>query len=157
MADVDEPGHAARPPGWPRRWVAAAGLAAIVIAALVAVPALLRPPPDRAPRALTTIEQITVDPLAIPLSATEILALLDRPADLGPLSDPRRRSACLAALGYPGGSAIRGARELTIAGRPAVLLLLDGEEPGRYAAIAVAPSCNAADSGQLTQTALRRP
>ena len=139
MADVHEPGHAARPPGWPRRWVAAAGLAAIVVAALVAVPALLRPPPDRAPRALTTIEQITVDPLAIPLS------------------DPRRRSACLAALGYPGGSAIRGARELTIAGRPAVLLLLDGEEPGRYAAIAVAPSCNAADSGQLTQTALRRP
>ena len=155
---VGGPSHAMQHRRRKRRWpVTAAGLAAVTVAVAIAVPALRQPPGITPANTPTSIQHITVDPIRIPLSAAELLGLRDRAPDFGPLADDRRRSACLAALGYPGGSPIRGAAPITVAGHPAVLLLLDGEQPGSYVGIAVRPTCNAADSAALTETVVPGP
>src|SRR6201994_2699953 len=79
-------GHLPRPT---RLTVAAIGLAAVAVAAWLGVTALLTPPTPL-PSRPTTIQHITVSrpPASIPLSDAQIVALLDRAPDLGPLSDP---------------------------------------------------------------------
>lgn len=117
--------------------------------------ALLRSPgPTRS--AVTSANTITVGP-KVPLSARELAALVDRSPDFGPLSDPKRRAACLSALGYPGSMQVLGAQPLTVDGRPAVVLVLPGERPGDLVALAVAPNCSAVDTGLIADTTVRRP
>jgi hypothetical protein len=107
----------------------------------------------------TTIEHITVSrpPQSIPLSDQQILALLDGEPDLGPLTDPRRRASCLAGLGYPANTRVLGARAIDIAGHPAVLLVLPGDAPGVFAALAVAPTCSSVNTGLSADRTVRRP
>ncbi len=138
--------------------VAAAGLAAIALAAWLGTRALLTPPAQM-PSRPTTIEHITVSrpPQSIPLSDQQILALLDGEPDLGPLTDPRRRASCLAGLGYPANTRVLGARAIDIAGHPAVLLVLPGDAPGVFAALAVAPTCSSANTGLSADRTVRRP
>lgn len=160
-----EPGparHAARSPIRPARLAAAAaGAAALIAAVAVGVPALLRSPATTSsgPGTLATAKRITVSRAApvIPLSDTELLALLDRAPDLGPLGDPQRRASCLTGLGYRAGAAVLGAEPVHLADRGAVVLLLAGEEPGTLAALMVEPSCSAADTGLLAETRVARP
>jgi hypothetical protein len=92
-----------------------------------------------------------------PLSGTELLALLDRAPDLGALSEPARRGACLTGLGYPPGLDVLGGTQLETAGRPAVVLVLDGATPAQVSAVVVPPTCNAAHTGLLAETAVARP
>ena len=138
--------------------VAAAGLAAIALAAWLGTRALLTPP-TQMPSRPTTIEHITVSrpPQSIPLSDQQILALLDGEPDLGPLTDPRRRASCLAGLGYPANTRMLGARAIDIAGHPAVLLVLPGDAPGVFAALAVAPTCSSVNTGLSADRTVRRP
>jgi hypothetical protein len=138
--------------------VAAAGVIAVAVAAWLGTRALLIAPAPL-PSRPTTIDHITVSrpPQTIPLSDEQILALLDRAPDLGPLSDPRRRASCLAGLGYPASTRVLGARPIDIAGHPAVLVVLSGAAPGAFAALAVAPTCSSASTGLSADRIVHRP
>jgi hypothetical protein len=138
--------------------VAAAGLASAAAAVWLGTTALLTAPAST-PSRPTTIEHITVSrpPATIPLSDQQILALLDRDPDFGPLADPQRRASCLRGLGYPATARVLGARRVEVAGRQAVLLVLAGDTPGAVTALAVAPTCSSADTGLLADRNVNRP
>jgi hypothetical protein len=138
--------------------VAAVGLIAAAVAVWLGVTALLKPPTPM-PSRPTTIEHITVSrpPQSIPLSDQQILELLDREPDLGPLADPQRRASCLAGLGYPANAQVLGARPIDIAGHPAVLLVLPGDAPGALSALAVAPTCSSVNTGLSADRIVHRP
>jgi hypothetical protein len=137
---------------------AAAGLTAAAAAAWLGVRALITAPAPM-PSRPTTIEHITVSrpPQTIPLSDQQIVALLDREPDLGPLTDPRRRASCLDGLGYPTNTRVLGARPIDIAGHPAVLLVLPGDAPEALAALAVAPTCTSVNTGLSADRIVHRP
>ena len=138
--------------------VAAVGLAAAGAAVWLGITSLITAPAPM-PSRPTTINFITVTrpPTTIPLSDQQIFALLDRAPDFGPLADPQRRASCLTGLGYPADAPVLGARPVEIAGHPAVLLLLANDPPGAVAALAVAPSCSAVDTGLLSDRIVNRP
>ena len=153
--------HAVRRGGLPRSArlaVALTGLTAVAVAAWLGTRALITTPASTTSRP-TTIEHITVSrpPQTIPLSDQQILALLDHEPDFGPLTDPRRRASCLSGLGYPANARVLGARPIDIAGHPAVLLLLPGDAPGAVKAVAVAPTCSAANTGLSADRIVTRP
>ncbi|WP_428339808.1 hypothetical protein [Mycobacterium sp.] len=154
--------HAVRQGSLPRPTrlaFAVAGLAAAAAAVWLGVNALLITPPAPTSSRPTTIEHITVSrpPPTIPLSDQQILALLDHPPDLGPLTDPRRRASCLAGLGYPANTRVLGASPVDITGHPAVLLVLPGDAPETLAALAVAPTCSSANTGLSADRTVHRP
>jgi hypothetical protein len=134
------------------------GLAAVAVAAWLGTRALITAPASITSRP-TTIEHITVSrpPQTIPLSDQQILALVDHEPDFGPLTDPRRRASCLSGLGYPANARMLGARPIDIAGHPAVLLVLPGDAPGDVKAVAVAPTCSAANTGLSADRMLTQP
>jgi hypothetical protein len=138
--------------------VAASGLAAAATAIWLGTTALITAPAST-PSRPTTIEHITVSrpPATIPLSDQQILALLNREADFGPLADPQRRASCLRGLGYPATARVLGARPVEVAGSKAVLLVLPGDTPGAVTALAVAPTCSSADTGLLADRIVDRP
>jgi hypothetical protein len=138
--------------------VAAAGLLAVAVAAWLGTRALIASPASTTSRP-TTIDHITVSrpPLTIPLSDQQILALVDHEPDFGPLTDPRRRASCLSGLGYPANARVLGARPIEIAGHPAILLALPGDAPGDVKAVAVAPTCSAANTGLSADRIVTRP
>ena len=138
--------------------VAAAGLAAVAVAVWLGTRSLITAPASTTSRP-TTIEHITVSrpPQTIPLSDQQILALVDHEPDFGPLTDPRRRASCLSGLGYPANARVLGARPIDIAGHPAVLLVLPGDAPGDVKALAVAPTCSAANTGLSADRIVTRP
>ncbi len=153
--------HAVRRGGLPRSArlaVALTGLTAVAVAAWLGTRALITAPASTTSRP-TTIEHITVSrpPQTIPLSDQQILALLDHEPDFGPLTDPRRRASCLSGLGYPANARVLGARQIDIAGHPAVLLVLPGDAPGNVKALAVAPTCSAANTGLSADRLVTRP
>jgi hypothetical protein len=138
--------------------VAVMGLTAIAVAGWLGTRALITAPASTTSRP-TTIEHITVSrpPQTIPLSDQQILALVDHEPDFGPLTDPRRRASCLSGLGYPANARVLGARPLDIAGHPAVLLVLPGDAPADIKAVAVAPTCSAANTGLSADRIVTRP
>ena len=153
--------HAVRRGGLPRSArlaVALTGLTAVAVAAWLGTRALITAPASTTSRP-TTIEHITVSrpPESIPLSDQQILALLDHAPDFGPLTDPHRRASCLSGLGYPANARVLGARPIDIAGHPAVLLLLPGDAPAAVKAVAVAPTCSAANTGLSADRIVTRP
>ncbi|ORV18642.1 hypothetical protein [Mycobacterium celatum] len=161
-ADADpphKPAHAARPGARPLRVVAAAaGVAAVGVAVALGTAALVSEPAPT-PSSQITAQHITVSrpPAAIPLSDSQILALLDHPPDYGPLGDPQRRGSCLTGLGYAASVRVLGAQPIEITGRPGVLLILPGDTPDTVAALAVAPTCSSANTGLLADRSVPRP
>ncbi|SOJ58085.1 Anti-sigma-M factor RsmA [Mycobacterium simulans] len=150
--------HAARPSIRPTRVIAGvAGLCAVIAAIGLGTRALLNTPPP-APSAPTTAQHITVStpPPAIPLSRAEILDLLGRTPEFGPLDDPLRRASCLSGLGYPASTQLLAARSIDINARPGVLLVVPGDTPDDLAVYAVALNCSAADTGLLASTTVPR-
>jgi hypothetical protein len=133
-------------------------LTAVAVAVWLGTRALITAPASMTSRP-TTIEHITVSrpPQTIPLSDQQILALLDQEPDFGPLTDPHRRASCLSGLGYPANARVLGARPIDIAGHPAVLLLLPGDAPAAVKAVAVAPTCSAANTGLSADRIVTRP
>jgi len=130
-----------------------------VIAIGVGTAALIRFPGDAAsgPRSFDAITVASAPTGVLPLSEPEILGLLDRRPEYGPLADPARRANCLGGLGYPASTHVLGAREVTVNGHPGVVLLLPGTPEGTIIALAVAPNCSSADTGLLADTTVRRP
>jgi hypothetical protein len=153
--------HAARPGNLPRpaRMLAAvAGLAATILAVGLGTAALTATPAPT-PSGPATAQRITVSraPMQIPLPDSQILALLDRKRDYGPLADPQHRASCLGALGYPAATQVLGAQPIEIAGHTAVLLVLSGRTPGKVTALAVAPTCSSLNTGLLADRVVNRP
>ncbi|NDJ88338.1 hypothetical protein GWR20_04065 [Mycolicibacter kumamotonensis] len=141
------------------RIAAVTGSAAALAAIGLGTTALIRFPGD-APSGPRSFDAITVasEPAPVlPLTSPELLELLDRSPEYGALADPGRRIGCLAGLGYPASTAVLGAREITVNGRPGIVLLLPGASSGTIVALAVAPSCSSADTGLLADTTVRRP
>lgn len=157
--DAIGPAHAIRPLPRPSRIAAGAGIIAAVVAVGLGTTALLRtggPAQDTWP----TLRPITVSSAptaAIPLSAAEILALLDQRPAFGVLSDPQRRASCLTGLGYSASTEVLAARPIDIGGWSGILLVLPGEQADTVVALAVPPNCSAADTGLFADTTVRRP
>jgi hypothetical protein len=158
-ADPTGVAHSARPHPRPARVIAGvAGVGAVLAAVGVGTAALINAP-ETTPSTPATAQHITVStpPMTIPLSQAEILGLLNRSPDYGPLSDPARRASCLSGLGYPASTQVLGARPVDINARPGVLLVLPGDTPDNLAVFAVALNCSAADTGLLANTQVPRP
>lgn len=153
------PAHSIRPRTRPARVAAIAGGVAAVAAIGLGTAALISAPPPT-PSAQQTLREITVGSAAaeFPLSAADILALLDRSPDFGgALGEPQRLASCLRGLDYPPDTRVLGAQPLTVGGRPAVLLLLPGDSVNAVQALAVAPNCTSVDTGLVADTVVRRP
>ncbi|OMC45513.1 hypothetical protein [Mycobacterium sp. IS-1264] len=151
--------HSARPrPARGRVAAGVAGLCAVLAAIGIGTAALINAPTP-IPSTAVTAEHITVStpPMVVPLSQDEILSLLDRRPEYGPLTDPSRRASCLSGLGYPASTQVLGARPIDINARPGVLLVLPGDTPNNLAVFAVALNCSAADTGLLANTQVPRP
>ncbi|MBY0287933.1 MAG: hypothetical protein K2X52_12360 [Mycobacteriaceae bacterium] len=132
------------------------GLGAAVTAVIVGAVMLNRTDPPAFP-AGPTAKMITADrPSAIPLPHPQIIELLSRTPDYGPLSDPGRRGSCLGGLGYPAGTTVLGARPLDMRGQPGVLLLLPGDSPDDVVAVVVEPGCSGAHTGLLAKSLVSR-
>jgi hypothetical protein len=155
------PTHVVRPGSLPRParvFAAVAGLAAAIVAVGAGTAALITTPAPTT-NGPTTAQQITVSrpPMQIPLSDPQILALLDRKPDYGPLADPERRASCLGGLGYPVAAPVLGAQPMEIAGRSTVLLVLSGDTSGSVTALVVTPTCSSLNTGLLADRAINRP
>lgn len=153
------PAHASRPLPRVGRIAAGAGSAAALLAIGLGTAALIGAPGDTSsrPRSFDAITVASEPTPVLPLSEPEILELLDRSPDYGPLADPARRIGCLAGLGYPASTPVLGARAVTINGRAGIVLLLPGGSPDTIVALAVAPTCSSADTGLLADTTVHRP
>lgn len=158
----DGPTHSIPRPPLSRGRVACllVGLGAALAGVLVGTAMLTREP--RPPTHLDhgpTAESITVSLPAdvLPLSDPDVVALLSRVPDYGPLDDARRRGSCLDGLGYPLATPVLGAAPVDMHGRPAVLLLLGGTTADEVEALVVEPNCNAAHTGLLAKKSVTRP
>jgi hypothetical protein len=150
--------HAVRPPV-PRLRLAGAvlGLGAAAVGVALGTATLLNtasPPRFAGP----TAERITVSApeKEVPLSDTQIVGLLARQPDYGPLDDPHRRASCLSGLGYSTATEILGARPVDVHGRPGVLMVVAGDTPNALVAVVVGPSCSSAEAGLLADTVVTR-
>lgn len=148
LRDASEAACAPPPPDRPvagrRR---AAVLAGLVAAAVVTVAALVvhagAPP---APRAVGEESD---------LHSAGAGAVGERGA--GPLADPARRRACLAAAGVPGPEAtLLGGRPYAVAGQPGILLVLGTGVRGRFRLVVVDPACGAGGARLLASTTVGR-
>jgi hypothetical protein len=68
------------------------------------------------------------------------------------LSDPAKLGSCLQANGIPNGRPI-AAREVTLNGRPAQLLILPAGAIGRFRLLAVGPSCGPGNPATVSDSA----
>jgi hypothetical protein len=149
--------HAARPTTHPAKVLAAvAGLGAFFAAIGLGTAALVTKPMPT-PSTPVSAQHITVPDTAIALSDAQVLGLLDRSPDYGPLTDPARRTSCLNGLGYPTSTRVLGAQPIEINRRRGVLLVLPAERPDELTMLVVAPGCSAADTELLASTHIRRP
>lgn len=165
-ARLSEALRAAPTPSGPttRRWksiAAAAGAGAAVVAVGLGGVMLMQPA-DHAPSTRVSLGQITVSPPrgGVGASESQILGLLSAPPELGPLTDPRRRDACLTALGYPSGVKILGARPVEVAGQHGVLVVVPPsphDTPDAVVAVVLAADCDAGHAGSLARTVVKRP
>ncbi|CAJ1506557.1 hypothetical protein MU0083_003975 [[Mycobacterium] kokjensenii] len=153
------PAHSSRPLPRFNRIAAYTGGGAALIAVAVGAFGLSRLPGDTAsgPRSFDAITVESEPPTVLPLSDPEILELLDREPEYGPLTEPGRRIGCLTGLGYPAATPILGAREVTINGRSGVVLVLPDTSTDLLTVLAVAANCSSANTGLLATTAIRRP
>ncbi|QEN16912.1 hypothetical protein ACRDU6_03345 [Mycolicibacterium sp. ELW1] len=148
--------HARRPAARTGRLVAA-GIGAVAVLAAVGL-GIASQLKSGGPAAstLTSASMITVTP-KMPISSRELNSLIARGPDFGPLADPKRRAACLGALGYPGSVQVLGAEQVQVDGKPAVVLVLPGDQPDVIVGVAVAASCSSIDTGLIADTTVRRP
>jgi hypothetical protein len=155
---AEGPAHSARhTPRW-QLIALVAGVGAAVIGVVVGAVMLTR---DPAPTwsAGPTAESITVSRPAteLPVPEPEIVGLLSQTPDYGPLADPQQRASCLSGLGYSAATPVLGARPVDMHGRPAILMVLAADTPGKLLALVVTPDCNSAHTGLLANTLVTRP
>ncbi|MGV0714619.1 hypothetical protein ABQE93_04350 [Mycolicibacterium sp. XJ662] len=148
------PAHSVRRPRF-GRWQLLGllvGVAAALAGSIIGVVMLSADDPPPGTDTGPTARSITVTQHVVPLPDAEILALLDRTPDYGPLTDASQRASCLDRLGYSGVTPL-GARPVDIAGGSGVLLLVPGHPDDTLVALVAPPDC----AGLLAHTVLRRP
>jgi hypothetical protein len=148
--------HARRPAARTGRLVAAGVGGVAVLAAIGLGTAALLSSRGPTTSTLTSASMITVTP-KMPISSRELNALIARSPDFGPLADPKRRAACLSALGYPGSMQVLGAEQVQVDGKPAIVLVLPGDQPDVIVGLTVAASCSSVNTGLIADTTVRRP
>jgi hypothetical protein len=157
---ASQPAHAARRP---LSLLQRAGLIVGIFAAVAGIVGgglmLMRDPGTPTWPAGPTAKSITVSHPSpgFPLSDPQLVALLSRSPDFGPLAAPQQRASCLDGLGYSATTQILGAQRVDMSGRPAVLMLLPGETPGTVVALVVEPGCSSAHTGLLADRLITRP
>ena len=77
-------------------------------------------------------------------------------ADPGPLSDPRRLTACLGAQPLPAAAPVLGARRVVLDGTPGVLLVLPTGTVARFRLLVVGDDCAADRPSTLSDTVVGR-
>jgi len=147
------PMHAARRRVPPSAWIGAAAAAAAVV---VAVTMLRHDAEPSSPTAAGPTASSLTAPRhsGMPMSDHTILGLLQRPADLGSLTDPSRLRSCLQGLGYSAPTPVLGA---TVVEGGRVLLLLPESDPRSVMALLVTEGCRADAAGLLADALLTRP
>jgi hypothetical protein len=128
------------------------GLVAAAAAVVVGIVALGAGP-------LETAGSPRVERPALALSGGELGDGLDDAlgaVDFGPLSQPAALRACLAANGISQVGAPLGAREVTLDGRPGVLLVLPTGEIARFRLLVVGPGCRPGNPGLLADAIVGR-
>ncbi|OYN78871.1 hypothetical protein [Mycolicibacterium sphagni] len=148
--------HASRPAPRTGRLVAAGVGVAAVLAAIGLGTAALLQSAGPTHSTLTSASMITVTP-TMPISSRELNALIARSPDFGPLTDPKRRAACLSALGYPSSVQVLGAETLQVDDKQAIVLVLPGEQPDVIIGVTVTATCSSVDTGLIADTTVRRP
>ena len=136
-----------------RRRTAWGGLLVAVAAAVVVGVVALGTGP------LETAGSPRVERPALALSGGELGNGLDDALgalDFGPLSRPAALRACLDANGVPPGGAPLGAREVTLDGRPGVLLVLPTGEIARFRLLVVGPGCGPGNPSLLADDIVGR-
>lgn len=139
----DDTHHVREPAAWtgPLRWVTAVAAAVALIAgAFVAVDAIRGG--DSAPTA-----QPAEMPLGEDLSPTEALTVMGHNDITGPLASRAALTGCLQAAGLDRG--ILGSRNVTYAGRSAVLVLLTGPHAPTITAVVLGNNCTPTDAQLL--------
>jgi hypothetical protein len=136
------PGPSGRRARWLAGTVGLAATAAAAAAALVALPGVPVDQPSGPPGGDGRGQALRVREL--PLGGR----------DYGPLADPGRLAGCLAHIGATGatGPRVLGARQVSWAGRPGVLLVLPTAVPGRLRVLVVSPDCGANAGSLLADT-----
>jgi len=84
------------------------------------------------------------------LNGATLTAALGR-SDYGPLTDPARRAACLAANQQDPNQTPAGAMQVTLAGKPGVLLVLTTGKLAQYRLLVVGPDCAAGHPDRLAE------
>ncbi len=87
----------------------------------------------------------------VTLSGRQLASVLGTEQYTATLSDPERLIACLQANGVDSGTPM-GAREITVDGRPAQLLVLPTGEIGRFRLLAVGPRCGPGNPATISDT-----
>jgi hypothetical protein len=85
------------------------------------------------------------------LNTATLTAALGR-SDYGPLTDPTRRAACLAANQQDPNQIPAGAMQVVLAGKPGVLLVLTTGQLAQYRLLVVGPDCAAGNPDRLAET-----
>ncbi|MFB9906606.1 hypothetical protein [Allokutzneria oryzae] len=77
--------------------------------------------------------------------------------DYGPLADRTKLTACLQANGYPPTTTPLAGRQVTLEGKPGVLLVLgDPAQVGRLRLLVVGPSCSASNPDKIAEKTVGR-
>lgn len=74
--------------------------------------------------------------------------------DAGPLSDTNKLAGCLAANKAGGPSSVAGIRQLTLDGRPGVLMLLTTGKVAQFRLLVVSPDCSAGHPAMLSDSTI---
>ncbi|MUL67024.1 hypothetical protein BOO86_21300 [Mycobacterium sp. CBMA 234] len=134
---------------------AAAGLVAVGIGAVVVLSQA------DAPATMSTgpsVASLTVQRQAgMPWSDRQILGLLSKQPELGPLTGPGRLQPCLKGLGYSPTTQVLGAATLTVHDRDEVIMLLPGTDHGSVMALVVSPGCSSTDAGLIADAVIVEP
>jgi hypothetical protein len=87
------------------------------------------------------------------LTATTAASALGR-SDYGPLADPTRRAACLAANGVDANRTPAGAMRVTLDGKPGILMVLTTGKLAQYRLLVVGSDCAAGHPDTLANTVI---
>jgi hypothetical protein len=155
---ADGPSHSIRhTPRW-QLVALVVGVGATIVGVVLGGVMFTRDDPAPTWSAGPTAKSITVSrPAELPLTGPQLVGLLSRSPDYGPLADPKRRAECLSGLGYSAATVVLGARQVDMQGRPGVVLLLPADTPGTVHALVVEPDCDSAHTGLLANTLVTPP
>ncbi|GAA4856943.1 hypothetical protein GCM10025787_46520 [Saccharopolyspora rosea] len=133
--------------------VAAAAVAGIVFSVLPGTPA---GPSNQAQQPNATVTPGTSAPLAlqgerVTLTGEQFSQVIGKHEYSGALSDPQQLVGCLQANGVSGGRPL-GARQITLNGKPAQLLVLTNGKIGQFRLLAVGPDCGPGNPATLSDS-----